>query len=448
MKPWNVNEPGAGRSREPRLRSLARRLRDWLDEYLQEASDASLDALASSNSEAQDAKSAETGAPIRGETAGVSAWEGIAHPGPPEHWLKLVRDGAPGLLLDADAKRGDAQHDATSSDVRSQEPQPEIHSNSLTPTPSEARLTPSVSGSREVPAKQDSERHGEVASNKARFQRSRRPAAPKVLPQPQHKEKEEEMSLQPKDPKKNEKEWTQARLGRHPESGTESAVEKQAAAALRWVDIVKQKLRKVLHASGKERVVSRLTAVSNTVTETNTNPKKQEAPGRQHARTSPGFRAPQVPNASVPSSPIPNFSQNPVGDRSAAISQGPASLRQRVQPATSQDRFAAGPTSIVSEFEPAVNQAVRFERPERQGTHETESVASPVNPDVWSAVKDDQEISSSRSWTAESWSADAMPGDPWPELPESQPFAAEHWMPSIRNAERLRALDAEQRGGR
>ena len=37
--------------------------------------------------------------------------------------------------------------------------------------------------------------------------------------------------------------------------------------------------------------------------------------------------------------------------------------------------------------------------------------------------------------------------DPWPELPEDQPVSIANWMEVLRNWERLRALDFEQRGG-
>jgi hypothetical protein len=38
--------------------------------------------------------------------------------------------------------------------------------------------------------------------------------------------------------------------------------------------------------------------------------------------------------------------------------------------------------------------------------------------------------------------------DPWPELPDSQPVSTSEWRQYPRSAERLRALDIEQRGGR
>lgn len=105
MKPWIDSETQPAKPDESWLKTLARRLRDWLNRVLQEAEspisgahgEASPSFSGSSDPGARD----EGSEPISGteEQAAPSSQNLFGPAGPPEEWLRLVREGAPELLL-------------------------------------------------------------------------------------------------------------------------------------------------------------------------------------------------------------------------------------------------------------------------------------------------------------------------------------------------------------
>jgi len=108
MKPWNVSEIQPNYRKYPRLKGLARRLRDWLDDFLVETGDNRVGQgripgptaeLGEISSEASARDQRDLGPAVRdGEQEEVSPWNALHPPGPPEDWLRRVREGAPELL--------------------------------------------------------------------------------------------------------------------------------------------------------------------------------------------------------------------------------------------------------------------------------------------------------------------------------------------------------------
>ena len=108
MKPWNVSEIQPNYRKHPRLKGLARRLRDWLDGLLAETGEnhsgqgrmpgpMALSGGISAEAIARDQH--DIGPAVRdGEQEEVSPWNALHPPGPPEDWLRRVREGAPELL--------------------------------------------------------------------------------------------------------------------------------------------------------------------------------------------------------------------------------------------------------------------------------------------------------------------------------------------------------------
>ena len=93
MKSWSASEIRRRLFKEAKLKTLARKLRDWLNRVLEEDGHA-VPANPSSTSEVRSIENAPD--PV----SGSSPWEEPA--GPPEDWLRRVREGAPGLLLTAE----------------------------------------------------------------------------------------------------------------------------------------------------------------------------------------------------------------------------------------------------------------------------------------------------------------------------------------------------------
>ena len=98
MKPWNASENRPRPLMASLLRALARRVHEWLGRLLEEGenSDVYPSAQHSAN---MGVTHNDAGTASRGKKeAEVPPWNLLQKPGPPEHWLRLVREGAPELL--------------------------------------------------------------------------------------------------------------------------------------------------------------------------------------------------------------------------------------------------------------------------------------------------------------------------------------------------------------
>src|SRR5438045_1199230 len=108
MKPWNGSEIRPKHFREPRLKVLARRLRDWLDRFLDEGETgvASLrqPSVARGYSSASSAISSASEPADEVTRVNEDHWRALQNAGPPEDWLRKVREGAPHLLQTANAR--------------------------------------------------------------------------------------------------------------------------------------------------------------------------------------------------------------------------------------------------------------------------------------------------------------------------------------------------------
>ena len=108
-------------------RTLAKRVRDWLDRFLAELADDPASGITAASRVARlGNKDSLVGASEQtdfgeysnaGEQADVYAWNALQPSGPPEDWLRRVQEGAPELLHAAEergTRSSDASSDATS----------------------------------------------------------------------------------------------------------------------------------------------------------------------------------------------------------------------------------------------------------------------------------------------------------------------------------------------
>jgi hypothetical protein len=111
MKPWINSEKPPGQQKQSSIRSLARRLRDWLNGYLEETADAAVDEAQPPAGVSQStAVPPGPGAQDRLSGSSFDSQERVDPTprslfelaGPSEEWLRLVREGAPELLVPAE----------------------------------------------------------------------------------------------------------------------------------------------------------------------------------------------------------------------------------------------------------------------------------------------------------------------------------------------------------
>jgi hypothetical protein len=106
MKEWSSSETPSVRSGESRIKAAARQLRDWLNGVLDEAGNSEADTplseeelRSSSGPSVTEAQQGSKGYSEHEEPS-LPSFESLFEPaGPPEEWLRLVREGAPELLL-------------------------------------------------------------------------------------------------------------------------------------------------------------------------------------------------------------------------------------------------------------------------------------------------------------------------------------------------------------
>ena len=447
MKPWNVNEIHPRYSEEPRLKTLARRLRDWLNGFLEEAGNSVADqgrvpspvARSLRNSSTESARGQnDAGSASGGQAqAGVSPWNALQQPSPPEDWLRRVREGAPQLLRSIEGGRT----------FSSTPPRPAIENGEPQREATSASASPLHSHEESVPVLEERTIEGTLPSSTTAasrtnswFQRLHRRLRPTAFTQGEAKIK----------PQHEEHSVTQARARREPpvviaapawpepageaspqfrrpsqpvaiesEQPAMSKIGGEATPHSRWRERLWQKVQALLPAAATNRSASK--AFIGRTNEEAVSPKSGEAP-------SPG------PAAVSTKARVGQFSVEVPPDRSLQCSSG---LRPQGR---AQDAPGLWPDLPTGASFPASIKHLRNQTQESDKANASQRAGRKDEPSATQPV-DRWPLASAR-WP------DPEQVDPWPALPEDPPRATTDWAHFLRNAERLRALDLEQRGGR
>jgi hypothetical protein len=140
MKPWNGSKVRR-RHREPRLRNLARLLRDWLSGFIEETGEGPAQERVSGAIPSSTEGASREGdlRPEAGRRDADTVSRKAFEPSPPEDWLRRVREGAPELLRTLE-QNGIAGLAAASPAIESAGPQTDTTSAQTSPlTTREAR---------------------------------------------------------------------------------------------------------------------------------------------------------------------------------------------------------------------------------------------------------------------------------------------------------------------
>ena len=376
------------------LKALARRLRDWLNGFLREPSRSAIDGHQGRGARAAQGQDSSAN-PRRAEQTDAPSWRGLVEdPGPPEEWLALVREGAPELLLPVE-EGGTPWHGVSSAMMEESKPAEEHRSPpAAPPPPPESRSLHSAPGIFSKPEDEESQPGQEPF-------RSPLPAAQK----------------------------------------SEKSAEPSAPAPLSpWTQRIKQRFADVLP---KAQEKSQASPPSNSPALPSAKWTELQAPlseayhGRRQSTPECGstFRGPEARRSTAEVDR--NLLEQPVTLQRSELAFGGVarsgrSPRDDPASATTPRRGQLFPDKVGESAAPKREFASAGTD---QGKLERRPLpTAPAPPDAWP-------VSSRRSQKSER-------DDPWPELPENQPVASARWREFLRSAERLRALDLEQRGGR
>jgi len=365
----------------PRLRAVVRSVRDWLDNYLEKTDHAIL---------------APEDAP---------RWSG-----PPEDWLRRVRQGAPELLrLMEEGRR----------------PGPSVTQQAIDNVAEEGSSLPAALRSREVPSPVLPERrvHGENSS--PRHQQNQTKA-------PHHAYPNSTFSTGGVRPEASGD--GRPMLGRAPHDAvlrsehTNAPRFRETMPPTHWSERLRQSIKHVLPGavtnwSGSKSSATDRNLHSNTSDFEEVSPQAETAP-RPHPAAS--YSRPKVGRAAIEADRLK--SKRPAA---RASSEQPAS-RLAAIPDIQQPAMVA--SELWHDFSARSSSPIpaRIDSPRNQPTDNAPRTSS---RDPWPTL-------------ASGRSPERDPSDPWPELPESPPHTTHEWTRFSRNAQRRSALDLEQRGGR
>ena len=427
MKSWSASEIRRRLFKEAKLKTLARKLRDWLNRVLEEDGHA----VAAGPSSTPEVRSIEDAPdPVRGS----SPWEEPA--GPPEDWLRRVREGAPGLLLPAEEggmprlQSREVVRNRVQQELTFAAPPPAEFPPAAPARCEEPRVSPAQ---KTLPAPAAAEKKTWPRLLKQEFLHwfARGQEKEKTL-RPEHSEDQfQAVRERPVSADRQQTDfahWSRplqtpaeaSSLSRHP---VEPAIREGTTGGLRWSERVKQSLGATIRSLSGKRYASKMPVAS--LRRSKTKPPSGEAPPKGEATRRPAGAGSERDW----SSPQPAF-------RSSAQTPGVPDLNpaKRHWPA----RVASAPVSIPT---PRVEAGVFANRKRPETATEGHPHVSwsresnPVQPlDQWLSISGD--------------AAKSPPLDPWPELPEEEVHGSSEWRQFLRSEERLRALDLEQRGGR
>lgn len=444
MKPWSANKIQPVHSRATMMKTLARKVRDWLNGFLEDPSDSVVGpgqesggpGAASTTLSFQDIEGHNPPLavpPLEEEEIGAPASSPLNPPGPPEHWLRRVREAAPGLLLSDDeggnppfrAPRSVAEELPSEGEMAPPPAAPVRSPQAFPSVPTSPAAPPSKKNTWVQHLKRQAlhvlarrvEREGSRPQEHSPFQHEaerpvtlarERPGIAGEVPPP---------AAPPE---------TATDL-RHP-SGPQ--FRRAVTVAPRWAERVKQRIQAALQTSGNR---SSAAAPAGARTTQSPNPRTVAIPNKtpaiagqvgtdMHARPSQPavmFRPSERPSTAELHDRIPSTQQSFVRNIAASQvnSQTWTRLPGSVQDLASRTRVTAG-------------SGIR-------GAHDTSGRGD------WGEIQavDQRTLSSEGTPTSEHV-------DPWPELPEGQAQSTFEWTQFMRSAERVRVLELEQRGGR
>lgn len=438
-------------------RTLAKRLRDWLNYFVAgRADDPAGEKLAGGpvarqrNADSSIAVSGQTGIgedSNAGEKADASAWSALQPSGPPEDWLRRVQEGAPELLRSIE-ERGTLPWDASTTAASD-------NSGSRATTSPKGRLsrfsTVRPSGASDLPVEyarqcsSSAESHPNSWFNRLQTLLRR--------PEPEERREEAKRRLHVDSVASGTAEsetggelLRQPRALQQPLAESEPREVRPGHKALgwisHWIDLARQGAQASLPALAGLTSALPKDIVSKTLLEHRTE-------GVDNAKTG------EKQKRSLFPAPIPTESGaghlHTTADR--RLSGRSASRPSLEWPSLHSDQHERGsrpqdPSRNTAESEPNLRwmslptdaQLLR-NRDQKSAKRNTayaanEKAASPAPPRL-----------DSGSFLSPRW-VEAEKEDPWPELPEDRGGGSPNWRASLYNSEHLRALDLEQRGGR
>ena len=444
MKRWSASNSQSGHSEEARSKALVRKLRDWLNGFLGEPRDSVVgESQTSGDAPAAPAilstRDRKTHGPlptsVSEEQIGAPAWSALNPPGPPEDWLRRVREGAPGLLLPAE-EGGTPSFRAPGAPIGESQPQQEMTSTPAAPV----RSPEALSDFEERRAARVHTSPPRLASGKNEWMPHLKRHVIHLFARLAEKEKSRRQKHSATEPQaEHERQVALARerpefVGevRPPQTPQEAAVESRhpvgseiraATVALRWTERVKQRIQEAVQTASANRSTSMAPAEPEKVQRANP---PTAAAVLKETRAAAGQVGTKVDRG--PSQP--------------AVTSRAFERSSKRQPWPVMDVPASTISSRTWMPLPARAQDLAKRTRESAGTgNECEQEATRID--------DARAIQPADQWTlASGHSSRSERDDPWPELPEVQSRSIAESTQFLRNTERLRALDLEQRGGR
>lgn len=461
------------------MRAVVRGLRDWLDGLLE-------DTWENGGGEDQPAQIASppTVAQDGGVSAGrepspdISPWNALRRPGPPEDWLRRVRDGAPELLRSIDASetlsvtgaqstshRVEQSESVNRNEVLEQSAESEkrpanVNSSSTAPAPKLERLSGGESrvdrrvgkaragkthaGKTEDKRAEDKLRStfepvppslGKTAARSASwFRRSPRESKPNVVTA--NAEKEEEVTMERQ---KRRSSPTSERLRQEPtavvkDKAIEVESQQQSIAAFpgtadpaRWQANSVHTANNNTANNNEERTNNQGRIKDDQAVAESRNPAHAPHPDSSVSAKPLRFAPEERVPLETPASRMQAHGQNDRSPREfRPLGRARADGTQFWPPAKT-----SAPSSIDEPFRTQMPVGVESEFSRTAPSSHKTTDAQPL---VRSSMP-------SARWP------ESESGDPWPALPEHSPIAAADWPHLLSAAERLRELDLEQRGG-
>jgi len=501
MKTSISNELTHRRQDRSWTKAAARRLRDWLNGFLEEGVDTTED-----DAQAFEGNSLSSSAltpDVEGEeqaVGGVSRDEQLIDPllaslfepaGPPEEWLKIVREGAPQLLLPAERGGTPWRGSPTMRTRIEMHMEKRVEATEEGPQQNSPAKTARIEGSIEIRGQATADRPAVPSS-------SSNPSSLKASP----KRSEEPQVLTPSSPRSaapTASTWIQRLKQRLAPGVVASQIEHRKGRASLSTEPVHPKTEKhharesekqisAKHsAASRSRVAQPLpsSAAGNRVLVTPqalpASPSKprveRTSPTAPANRTTPqkhletirlGTDFPRNARSVTPTlltaSNVASTVRRVSGETDLAASRPPVRSTKieetSVTPRRIDNNFAASSPNI----EPLISRPNRAQSPDTRVHPAIKARKTKTGKDLngaaWSNLPATRLIEN--SWSRVSQPKPEAPeyenpasivheqeryrDDPWPDLPESQPTLALGWTPELRG-ERLLALDLEQRGG-
>jgi len=409
------------------MKALARKLRDWLNGFLEEPGDL----VAGARPETIGPEAATATTPSEQEQEiDTPAWTTLSQQGPPEDWLRRVREAAPGLLLPADESGMPRFKESVRGGIGERQSQHE-KSSRLAATVQSAEAYASAQTS---PANPPSGKKTWVQDLKSDFidafaRRAEKDRYPREENSAPHRQAQRPVVFAGSRPEFAEdvrtSETTQeVATNLQHQSGPQ--IRRAAKVAPSWTERVKQRIHEVLRtlADGSSFATPSVAVKAQ-------GPSPRFAATHNEAAATAGRIGTKMDRE--PSNPAPTFraSERP----STPETHSPSKHRWAVKDF---------PSSTVNDrtWTPLPTEAHDFANRIR------ETASTTTGRERSSPRADDLRTTQLVGQAAWNQTPESERVDPWPELPDDQSISTSELAQLLRSAERLRTLDLEQRGGR